>query len=490
MRRKRWKGWGFTQDHDQVFKVSRWSTYQWNKQLHDLPHIKRLFDNGRQKIHSFPRFMRELFHRLYSYDAERVDEMRPEDVWAVRAHEEINNLPDFETLRRKCVGQAYVSAEATHALAEHIYNNLPDPPSAMDPQDVRDQINGLMDMAKEVGRENDDDVQQQLEAMRQQGKDLVEEYKKYSKDLSDTDLRNILRDALIAGHSAADDVEETTAAFCGWGNTTGTPDNTPPEVKAALAKKIRSNNKLQRLAKIAGRMRRMAAQKQKSKVRPHRSEISDIECGNDFARLLPSEMVKLNDPVLQVDFMRAYQERSLLQYKLIGREKQGRGPVVILVDNSYSMEGSPEIWAKGIALALVQIAAQHKRSARVIHFESSVRQVDDWPQGKVDPMKLLQSMLPFYKGGTEFEAPLYRALEAIKEDEYKKADVIFITDGECDVSDEFVEEWQRRKAEKEFTCYGVHIGHQVRGLEKFCDKIVKVSNFADDSEVTDTVFDI
>lgn len=490
MRQRRWKGWGFTQDHDQVYKVSRWSTYQWNKQLHDLPHIKDLFDKGRHKIHSFPRFMRELFHRLYSYDAEHVEEMRPEDVWAVRAHEEINNLPDFETLRRKCVGQSYVSAEATNALAEHIYNNLPTPPSQMDPQDIRDQINGLMDMAKEINREEDEEVKKQLEAMRQQGKELVEQYKKYSKDLDDTRLRNILRDALSAGHAAADEAEETSSAFCGWGNKPGTPDTTPQDVKAALAKKIRSNYKLQRLAKIAGRMRRLAAQKQKTKVRPHRSEISDIECGNDFARLLPSEMVKLNDPLLQIDFMRAYQERSLLQYKLIGREKQGRGPVVICIDNSGSMEGNPEIWAKGIALALIQIAAQQKRSARVIHFDSYVRQVDDWPQGKIDPEKLMTSMLPFYRGGTEFEQPLRRALEAIKEDEYKKADIIFITDGECAVSDDFIEEFRRRKAEKEFTCYGVHIGYQNYGLERFCDKIVKVSDFANDVEVTDTVFDI
>lgn len=487
---KRWKGWGFTQDHDQVYKVSRWSTYQWNKQLHDLPHLKALFDKGKQKINSFPRFMRELFHRLYSYDADPVDEMRPEDVWAVKAHGEIDNLPDFETLRRKCVGQAYVSAEATNALADHIYNNLPDPPSTLDPQDIRDQIKGLMDMAKSAGREEDEAVKEQLDAMRQQGKELVEAYQQYAKQMDETDLRNTLRDALTAGHAAADEAEETSSAFCGWGNQPGTPDTTTADVKAALAKRIRANYKLQRLAKIAGRMRRLASQKQKSKVTPHRSEISDIECGNDFARLLPSEMVKLADPMMRIDFMRSYQERSLLQYKLIGREKQGRGPVIICIDNSGSMSGNPEIWAKGIALALIQIAARQKRSARVIHFDSFVRQVDDWPRGKIDPVKLMESMLPFYSGGTEFEQPLRRALEAIKEDEYKKADIIFITDGECGVSDEFVVEWKKRKQEKEFTCFGVHIGYKNLGLNRFCDKVVNVSNFANDSDVTDTVFDI
>jgi len=48
---------------------------------------------------------------------------------------------------------------------------------------------------------------------------------------------------------------------------------------------------------------------------------------------------------------------------------------------------------------------------------------------------------------------LSAALDAITKDSaLKKADVVLVTDGECDVSDDFAESWARAKVEHQFTC--------------------------------------
>jgi len=292
-----------------------------------------------------------------------------------------------------------------------------------------------------------------------------------------------------------DDLTDQLDSISGWGTGEGTttPSTIAPELKAKLAERIRKSPKLQLLAKEAGRMRRIAAGKQRSKSNYCRSEVTDIECGNDLARLLPSELLKLGTN-RKWEFFRGYTERSLLQYKLSGKEPQGKGPIVICIDQSGSMNGQKEIWSKAVALAMLQIATMQHRKARVIHFTGEVVRVDDWEPGKVDPLQLIISMERFYNGSsTEFCPPMTSSMEAIESDEkLKKADVVFITDGQASVPVRFMEEWNKCKTKKEFTCYGIEIGAPSNGgpLHIMSDKVLTLSDIGDDAHVTDVVLDI
>jgi len=145
---------------------------------------------------------------------------------------------------------------------------------------------------------------------------------------------------------------------------------------------------------------------------------------------------------------------------------------------------------------MLQIASRQRRNFRIIHFNTSVTRVDDFQAGKVDQSVLLNTMEHFTGGGTSFEAPLTSALEAIKTDKcLKKADVVFITDGECDVSDEFLANWTKARKTHQFTMYGVDIQagygyHSDSVLSQLSTKVVSLQDFVEDGNVADAVFTI
>ena len=41
-------------------------------------------------------------------------------------------------------------------------------------------------------------------------------------------------------------------------------------------------------------------------------------------------------------------ERQVLQYQLVGTETLGKGPLVVLLDKSGSMEGRRDVWAAAL----------------------------------------------------------------------------------------------------------------------------------------------
>lgn len=76
-------------------------------------------------------------------------------------------------------------------------------------------------------------------------------------------------------------------------------------------------------------------------------------------------------------------------------------------------------------------------------------------------------------------------------------DIIFVTDGDCGVSDNFKKEFKKTKEEKEFACKGILVdmgGYRSSDstLREFCDDVVRISSVADlkngDSEVNKQLF--
>ena len=159
------------------------------------------------------------------------------------------------------------------------------------------------------------------------------------------------------------------------------------------------------------------------------------------------------------------------------------------------MRGSKEIWSKALALALLQVATAQKRSCQVVHFNTEVVQVDDWLPGKTAPLELLDSLEPFYGGGTDLEPPLSAALDSISvSGALKKADVILVTDGQAEFEEGFVTRWNASKAKHEFSCYAVHVDAPgsvaPAGLGQIADHVIGLSDVAQDSAAVDVVLDI
>jgi uncharacterized protein with von Willebrand factor type A (vWA) domain len=474
---------------DRVIQTDNWTRYIWRHHVEPADDVKSVLDEGAERYETFPAFGRELFGRLFSPKEERVKQVRPEDAWQVRAHDELGQLSGWSSLVRRATGDRLLAATAATAMAEKVLAHLPPPPEPLvDAEVMRGRVRGLMRMVRD-GLGDSEELEQLLAQARQRGQAAVAFACAYADGLDESVLRDALREAVAAAHGQLDAVEAELAGFCGWGQGDVRPGGDVDE-KVRLAALLKQNEKLRRLGVMAGRMRRIAMLKRRTRSTHARDEVSDIERGNDLARVLPSELVKLTDPALALDFARGFVEGTLTQYRLHGRERQGRGPVVICIDSSGSMEGEREVWSKAVALALLQLAVADKRRCRVVQFDDSVRRVDDFAPGKVDGRMVMESMAPFFGGGTNFEQPLTKAIEAINDDVgLKQADVILITDGEAEVTDAFRASWAEARRKHEVTVFAVAIGGAVPAvLNQVADHVVTVKSLTDDGAALQTLF--
>jgi len=68
---------------------------------------------------------------------------------------------------------------------------------------------------------------------------------------------------------------------------------------------------------------------------------------------------------------------------------------------------------------------------------------------------------------------------------FSKADIVFITDGECSVSDSFLQEYRSCKSAKKFQTTGILLdkgegSFNADTVKKFCDRILRTSELDED----------
>ena len=302
-------------------------------------------------------------------------------------------------------------------------------------------------------------------------------------DAQSGSIGRALRQAL---EQAAEEAQDTQRAMQAFGVGMGDGKPVSGKERLELAHILQTNPHVREIARMAGRMQMMALNKRKNRTLHPPTEIVNITMGNDLANVLPSELLLLADPATEDEFIQRFAERRLLQYDLRGFEREGQGPIVVCIDESGSTAGMVEMWEKGIALALLAIARREKRAFAVVHFASAHEIfVQKWSRPKdASPTELVQMAQHFFNGGTDFESPLREAVRIMDEAAFQKGDIVFITDGESQVSDEFLRgEFARVKSEKAFQVISVVIGYDDRSVRPFSDVIAK-PQVADDTTLS------
>lgn len=303
-----------------------------------------------------------------------------------------------------------------------------------------------------------------------------------------TQLRIAARAAMDEAREAVAQYQAGMAAFggdaggepggAGWGSGAGVAHATGNIAeRAKLAARIAQDTRLQRIAALAGRFRPLAATARRRRAEHIPEEVVGITRGDDLPRVLPVELSLLADPTLSALFYARYVEHGLTQYELQGAEPQGRGPIVLCVDESGSMGGVASEWAAAIGLFLRQIALREKRDFAWIHFSSrGQKATEHYPKGRGTAAQVLASASHFYGGGTDFDTPLREALAQLTTSAYRRGDVIFVTDGICGVSPATLQLWNAARKEKGFACFGALIGHGygAEALRPFCDEVANV----------------
>lgn len=171
-------------------------------------------------------------------------------------------------------------------------------------------------------------------------------------------------------------------------------------------------------------------------------DIVGIHTSNDINKLLPNETMYLAYPELETVFYQHLVEKRLLTYKSEGKQRtirqlhnpsqshgeaiKEKGPMVVAVDVSGSMQGAPEKSAKAMAYALMKMAAEQSRECHVILFSSTFITYD------LSGSKGLKEACDFlsytFKGGTDLSKVLDYAVDVMKGEQYKNADLLVISD--------------------------------------------------------------
>ena len=160
-------------------------------------------------------------------------------------------------------------------------------------------------------------------------------------------------------------------------------------------------------------------------------DVVGVEPGGDIGRLLPSELVRLAVPELELDTLRRIVERQALCREHHAVEPVGKGPVIVVCDESGSMEGSKAHTAKALALALAWVARQQRRWAGLIAYSGkSGERLLALPPGRWNETALCDWLSAFIGHGSDLDLPIeelprmYREIGAPP----GVTDVIFLTD--------------------------------------------------------------
>ena len=239
--------------------------------------------------------------------------------------------------------------------------------------------------------------------------------------------------------AAADKAEQVQSILGAWSDEIGNMERTP--ANTALLEKVRSNPKLREIAKYLGKYREILAQAKKNGYAYGRGEKYSLELGNDITRALTSELAMLAAPETTPIFLRKYQRKQIKQYQRREPIYKGMGDIICCLDESGSTKGDAEAWGKAVALTLLDIAADSARKFALIHFSGpGCCKTDVFRPGQYTAEDKMVAAETFLDGGTDYETPLREALALMEDQGFENADIVFITDGYCELPDAFQNE--------------------------------------------------
>lgn len=241
-----------------------------------------------------------------------------------------------------------------------------------------------------------------------------------------------------------------------WDLSESTFETSGFEILEQFLKLLDQDESLRELAELLGKQTRAQSlfEKEirdkvviKSEWHPkpaYRGEIDGLRYSNDISSVLPSELVLLKNTAANKLFQLKFAQKQLLSYDYQRMEeeqeeskekeettiekKEPKGPIIICVDTSGSMHGTPENIAKTITFALSKIAIEEERKCYLISFSTSIETLDltDFSANPIG--RLVQFLRMSFHGGTDATPALKHAVKMLSENEWKNADVLMISD--------------------------------------------------------------
>jgi len=227
------------------------------------------------------------------------------------------------------------------------------------------------------------------------------------------------------------------------------------DVLKKYAELLERDKSLQELAEMLGRMRQAEREYEEEifadmVIKPAwkaehaaKAELVGVHESDDISSMLPAEAALLADEITELLFYKKFVEKKLqtfeYQAKVLSWEEEEikkkrqkekedkKGPFIICVDTSGSMHGTPETVAKTLCFALLKMAVRDNRKCYLISFSTAIETLN-LTDLKNNLDKLVEFLSMSFHGGTDAVPAMREALRMLETEEYKKADVIMVSD--------------------------------------------------------------
>ncbi len=240
-----------------------------------------------------------------------------------------------------------------------------------------------------------------------------------------------------------------------WDMSKGNWQRVNLDILKRYAELLHRDKSLKKLAEMLGKMRQAEKEFEEElfaniQLKPEwkvehasKADIIGIHESDDLSSLLPSETALLADETMQSVFFKKFAEKKLqtfeYQAKMLSyreeefqdkrqkEKEEAKGPFIICVDTSGSMHGTPETVAKTLCFAILKIAIRDNRKCYLISFSTGVETLN-----LMDLKNSLDKIISFlsmsFHGGTDATPAMREALRMLTTQDYKKADVIMVSD--------------------------------------------------------------
>ena len=498
----------------------------YNDIVDQSPVMQQTLEEGEELLPTFKYLHQDIFLSLYKYKARVLPEVDMHISTRMNRGiiSNLINTPEYISLRQTCrmdqfnaaLGTEIIGREAIDILREAIekLKDLEQKKDAMDMlmeeeekiDELIEDIGDIDELIEDAKRAGNGSLAAQLEQERQAKEQSVATLKAMANKIAEDCDELIEDDELVSEVSTTmgstltetgKQVQEVSELCEAWGLGTGENCQVAFQNKKDAIERIRRSSKLHKLTDLVGKFKESAIVEQKKKAKHGAVEIKGVTTGDKIQDTLPSDRMNLCNDITKGDFYRRMSEHGLLQYSKESNKQKNKGPIIVCVDTSGSMQGDEEIWSKALTVGILEVAQMQKRDFACIIYSSHADKPIVIKKDEIAPQKIIDCAERFHNGGTSFEAPLNEALELIKDSTFKNADIVFITDGDCYVSDNFSRKFKQIKEDKDFRTLGVLVnmgcGHvSDSSLKEFCDNITLVSDIADlndgNSEVNKSIF--
>lgn len=210
----------------------------------------------------------------------------------------------------------------------------------------------------------------------------------------------------------------------------------------------------------------------------YRGQISGIRLSGEISSALPSALAMSANPKTKPYFNLQVTEKKLPSYSYTNRqkfyrkergteevevpvkEKEQKGPVIICVDTSGSMNGTPERVAKTITFALAKKCLEEDRKCYLISFSTGieVQDLSEFEKGS-GLLELAKFLRKSFNGGTDAEPALQHSLALLQKNDWKNADVLVVSDMVMGNLSESVKTSIKSQQVKETKFYSLLVGN-------------------------------